>query len=148
MNGLAPQTKTAQRVYAAAKECLGDSLVPIGDDPDVGCAISVSVLLRDMCGIGIKETLSTSELLQEMISSTFFVEVQNPAAGDVIISATGTSVNPKTLITHGHVGVVGLHGILSNNSMNGLWSENYTLDTWKARYQSQGGYPVRYFRLL
>ncbi len=141
-------TENSLRVYNTAKETLGNTLVPVSDNREVGCAISLTVLLKEMCGVGIKETLSTAELLQELESSTLFKEVSDPTFGDVIIDATGTSSMPNTPITHGHCGVVGKKGIMSNNSYTGLWSEFYTLESWKQRYEVQGGYTSRYFRLL
>lgn len=133
-------------IYQEAKKALGTSLVPIGDDPDVGCAISVTYLLKEKCGIDIKETLSTSDLLTELINNPHFTEITTPQVGGIIISATGTSTISDTPITHGHCGVVGLYGVLSNNSLNGLWSENYTLETWHKRYGVDGGYPTRFFQ--
>lgn len=141
-------TINSQKVYDQAKACLGISLVPVGDDRELGCAISVTVLLKEKVGMDIQEVLSTNELLGNLIKSPYFQEVANPLAGDIVISATGTSTLPNTPITHGHVGIVGLHGIMSNNSYTGLWSEFYTLETWKERYSVQGGYPIRYFRAL
>lgn len=142
------QTVNSMNIYAEAKACLGQSLVPVGDDPELGCAVSVSVLLNEKCGIPIKVTQSTYELLQELISSPRFREVYIPIFGDIIISPTGTSTISNTPITHGHVGCVAKYGILSNNSYTGLWGENYTLDSWRKRYQVQGGYPVRFFRAV
>lgn len=141
-------TENSIRVYNVAKECLNTSLVPKGDDIELGCAISVTVILKEMCSVGINETLSTNELLQELKNSTLFKEVFVPVYGDIIISATGTSTLPKTPIKNGHVGIVARHGILSNNSLTGLWDEFYTLESWISRYQTKGGYPTRYFRLL
>lgn len=139
-------TPNSQKVYDISKSCLGTSLVPIGDDPEVGCAISMTVILREKCGFNIAETLSTADFLNELIASQLFDEVTVPLPGDVIISATGTSAIPNTPISHGHCGTIGEFGILSNNSLTGLFSEIYTLDTWKQRYAVQGGYPMRFFR--
>lgn len=142
------QTQNSFKIYQAAKYSLGKSLVPVGDDPDVGCAISVTVLLNELCGFAIKETQSTYELLQELIASKLFTEVIDPLPGDIIVSATGTSSIPNTPIKHGHTGIVARFGILSNSSLTGLWSENFTLATWANRYEKQGGYPTRYFRAI
>lgn len=142
------QTETSKKVYLWAKQCLGESLVPVGDDREYGCAISVTVLLKEKMGLNIKETLSTLELLHMLEKSTIFKEISDPLPGDIIISATGTSTLPNTPIKHGHTGVVAKYGILSNNSYTGLWSEFYTLESWKKRYEIQGGYPTRFFRAL
>lgn len=142
------QTETSLQIYTTAKKLIGVSLVPVGDDPDVGCAISVTVLLKEKCNIPIGETQSTHDLLIELIESPLFKEVNEPLPGDIIISATGTSQLAGTPIKHGHTGIVAKFGILSNSSLTGLWSENFTLETWTNRYKYQGGYPTRYFRAL
>lgn len=140
---------TAEKIYEQAKAALGTSLVPVGDDPDVGCAISATVLLKERCGMDIKETLSTLEFLHEIEASPLFQEVFDfGEMGDIWIDATGTSIIPNTPITHGHCGVLGKFGIMSNSSLTGLWSEFYDKDSWKQRYEIQGGYPTRKFRAV
>lgn len=145
------QTASSISIYNQAKICLGESLVPIGDDPDLGCAISVSVLWGKIFpnSTQILNTTSTASLLAAFIEHTeLFMEVTEIEAlpGDFIIAATGTSSIVNTPITHGHCGVVAKYGVCSNNSLTGLWDENYTLQTWKQRYEVQGGYQTRYFR--
>lgn len=142
------QTQTSLNIYKVAKSCLGTTLVPVGDDPDVGCAISVTVLLKEKCNIPIRETQSTHDLLIELIENPLFKEVNEPLPGDIIISATGTSQLAGTPIKHGHTGIVAKFGILSNSSLTGLWSENFTMETWINRYKYQGGYPTRFFRAV
>jgi len=145
--GIIKEITMQEKIYNTASSLLGVSLVPVGDDPDVGCAISVSVLLKEKCGIDIAETQSTYALLEELEKSSSFKEVTDPEPGDVIISATGTQVKNSPIV-HGHTGIVAKYGILSNSSLTGLWSENYTLDSWKERYEVQGGFPTRFFRAL
>lgn len=137
---------TAQKIYDEAKKALGTSLVPVGDDPDLGCAISVSVLLHDKCGIDIAKTTGTWTLLQELLQSKYFQLVSDPQPADILMYATGTSTIQNTPIKHGHVAILGKYGVLSNNSLTGLWSENYSLASFKARYEVQGGYPLHAFR--
>lgn len=146
------QTEASIRIYDIAKSCLGKSLVPVGDDPDLGCAISLTVLLNK-AGINIRETVSTAQALVELETSPLFKEVSDPLPGDVIISASGTSSIENTSIKNGHCGVVAIYpigdnGIMSNNSLNGLWQEVYTLSSWNERYKIQGGYLTRFFRAL
>ncbi len=140
------QTLDSLKFYNEAKAMLGKSLVPAGVDPEYGCAASVNQLHRITFGFPIGGGASTALLLQSLIGSSFFQEVFNPLPGDIIIDATGTSTIPNSPITNGHVGVVGFYGILSNDSNTGLWSENYTQQTWNERYEVQGGYKNRYFR--
>lgn len=138
------QTLTSLQLYATAKNYLGVSLVPAGDDPEYGCAISVNICALKAWGHQIGGGASTYNLLQDLISS--FTEVLDPFPGDIIISATGTSTDPNPAIPNGHVGIVGKFGIMSNNSNNGLWEEVYTLETWNQRYAVEGHFPVRFFR--
>jgi hypothetical protein len=138
----------ASPLYEMAKSCLNTSLVPLGDDPELGCAISVNALVARVKGHQVGGGTSTYGLLQALVASSWFKEVKEPTFGDIIISATETSTIPNTPIAHGHTGVVGKYGIMSNDSSSGLWKENYTLDTWKARYETLGGYPTRFFRLI
>ncbi len=142
------QTTNSLKVYAEAKALLNTSLVPKGDSIEYGCAISVSVLVKEKSGIALPETVSTATLLRELLSSPFFMEIQSPLAGDIIISATGTSTLQNTPIANGHTGIVGYHGIMSNNSFNGLWQEKFTMDSWRQRYEIAGGYPILFFRAI
>lgn len=140
-----------QKLYAAAKGVLdaGESLVPAGFDPDLGCAISMCELLKRI-GVIIPETPSTATLIYEFEKSLSFIEIGalEATAGDIIICATGTSSIYDTPIQHGHVGVIGKFGIMSNDSDTGLWKEKYTIDTWRQRWEVEGGYQSRYFRVV
>ena len=149
------QTANSLKLYLSAKECLGKTLVPAGDDPEYGCAISVNMLFLRTFGKQIGGGTSTYDLFQNLVNSPLFKEVQESEVqgGDIIISPTGMSSIPFTPITNGHVGVLGIYGapnngIMSNDSFNGLWQEVYTLASWTARYKIQGGYPMRFFRAL
>lgn len=141
------QTQNSTFLYLTAKQCLDTRMVPSQDSIDVGCAISVNAVHQKAFEKQIGGGTSTWLLLQSLIASSEFEEVQIPLAGDIIISATGTSTIPNTPI-EGHTGIMGNYGIMSNNSLTGLWMEYYTLDTWKERYQVEGGYPTRFFRRL
>lgn len=140
------QTFDSMRLYNEAKLMLGKSLVPASVDPEYGCAASVNQLHKLAFGVEIGGGASTALLLKALIASPFFTEVKSPLAGDIIISATGTSYQHPPSIQNGHVGVVGFYGICSNNSDTGLWSEVYTMMSWTNRYFNIGGYPQRYFR--
>lgn len=142
------QTKNSFTLYTVAKECLGISLVPAGDDPEYGCAISLNMLSLRAFGHQIGGGASTTLLLKDLVIQPHnYTEVREPLPGDIIISATGTSIKPNPAIPNGHVGVVGQFGIMSNNSDDGLWSEAYTLASWDTRYRAAGGFPTRFFRI-
>lgn len=140
------QTFNSLRLYNEAKACLGQSMVPPGYDPELGCAISVNEVHSRCFGFQIGGGASTNALQQVLVSSQYFKEVTFPLPGDILVSATGTSSISHTPIPNGHVGIVGFYGILSNNSNTSLWDEHFTMDSWKQRYVIQGGYKMRYFR--
>jgi hypothetical protein len=37
---------------------------------------------------------------------------------------------------------------MSNSSATGLWTNNYTITSWVARYRDKGGYPIYFFRKI
>lgn len=142
------QTPNSIKVYLAAKAALDTSLVPPGDDPELGCAITVNKIFERALGSQIGGDTSTNLLYQALVhnsGSLKFLEVSSPLAGDVIISPTGYGTNPA--MSHGHVGIVALYGILSNHSADGFLEERYQLSDWYERYQKEGGYPVKFFRV-
>lgn len=145
------QTQNSLILYTVAKNCLGISLVPPGDDPEYGCAISLNMLALKAWGRQIGGGASTALLLQDLIIGPFREideSKERVEPGDIIMSATGTSTIKNPPIPNGHVGVIGSYGIMSNNSNNGLWQEVYTLASWKQRYEIEGKYPTRIFRRI
>lgn len=147
------QTPSSIAIYNAAKGDLGKSLVAANVDPEVGCMSSVSTLYSSVFPnhADILNTASTSLGLEAFSAHpALFKEVQATDAlpGDFMICATGSSTIADTPIKNGHTGILGNEGVMSNNSDTGLWSENYTLVTWKQRYETEGGYVTRYFRAI
>lgn len=138
-------TPNGERLYAYCLTQLGKDASPKDIVPDdVGCAETVTTILSTLFP-DIHVISGTYTLYQFLLGSNFFVKVGTPLPGDIIISPTG--MGGKNGITNGHVGFVGKDGkIMSNQSSNGIFAENYTLDTWKARYYTKGGYPIFYFR--
>jgi hypothetical protein len=142
------QTLNSKKLAVYARQCLGISLVPPGYSVELGCAISINKLFQMMTGKQIGGDSSSYGLLQSLINSDTFAEVFSPLEGDIVISATGTSILKNSPLAHGHVGLVLNKGIASNTSNLGLWERNYTLSSWEARYKTYGGYPMRYFRMI
>lgn len=142
------QTANSIKVYLMGKQCLDTSLVPNGIDPEVGCAASINTLFKRALGKEIGGGASTNLLYQcltKNIGNYRFTRVDVPLAGDIVISPTSYGTNRN--MPHGHVGMVALYGILSNNSNDGFFEEHYSLDTWKQRYVDVGGYPMEFFRV-
>ena len=135
----------ALKLYNTAKGCLGQRMTLNYSVPaEVGCAEAVSAVLRtDGISVPSKGIAGTSNLLTWLKANPLFQEITTPDQGCIIISATGTG-NGKIV---GHVGIVGLHGIMSNDSNTGLFLELWTLDKWDTYYHIYGGIPTRFFAL-
>lgn len=135
------------RLYEYAVKALGTDASPNDLAPDeYGCAETVSNIAHRAFLDFPDEILSTTTLYQKLLKHPKFdgVNAEERLPGDIIISPTGYGKTGK--IPNGHVGIISKNGIFSNSSASGRFMENYTLSTWNARYQKQGGYPVLFFR--
>lgn len=133
-------------VYDAAISCLGTDASPNDIAPDeYGCAETVSdVLIKS--GVDMPVFVSTYQLYQFLSSSPTFIAMDQYLPGDVIISPTGMG---NGTLPNGHTGIVGnMDVIMSNDSSTGLFNQNYSIESWKNRYQKMGGYPVFFFGRL
>lgn len=131
-------------LYQIAKENLGRHLTLNEAVPDeVGCAEAISYCLEQL-GMPLPSggIAGTASLLTFLEQSGYFTEETSGEPGDIIISATGTGNGT----IEGHVGDMGINGIMSNDSASGLFLERWTLPRWIAYYQVAGGIPTRYFR--
>jgi hypothetical protein len=110
----------------------------------VGCAESVTRILVTL-GIAPRIITGTYTLYEFLNTSPRFEKVFYPEAGDIILSPSSMG-NGKI---QGHTGIVGKNShVLSNDSMSGKFSDNYTLFTWDVRYKVKGGLPVFYYRII
>lgn len=135
-------TPPGEKLYLIATSLLGRNLCP--QNNEFGCAESVNEVVFAAFGDYAGGDLSTARMYLSIQNNAKFVRVDTPIQGDILISPTGYG-NGK--LANGHTGIVGANGvIMSNNSANGLWQENYTLRTWKERYVDLGGFPMAYFR--
>lgn len=139
-----PPITASQLIYEKAKQYLNHHLelnpaVP----PDLGCAESLSYVLikAGIKGLPIKGFEGTARMNDWL--KTVATRVSNPQPGDIIMSPTGMSSKSAP---HGHCGVVGLYGILSNDSNSGLWSEEYTEESWQSLYGNKLGFPIHFYR--
>lgn len=130
------------QLYNIAKSCLGRDIAATQNE--LGCAEAVSYLLTTIRLPNFPRGgyLGTYTLWKWLQKNT--TQVLDPLPGDIIISPTGTSVRGAK---HGHVGIIGYHGIMSNNSMNGLWQQYYSEQSWEAYYNQKLGFPTYYFRV-
>lgn len=143
----APPTVTiipspSRKLFDIAVSCIGKDMAPIEDE--FGCAEAVNEIVYKTFGDYAGGGASTYRMFSALTAHKKFKQVSEGAAGDIIISPTGTG-NGK--LANGHTGIMGENGsIMSNDSVSGFWQQNYSLDTWRARYQKLGGFPVLFFR--
>jgi len=143
------ETINSLKVYTEAKSLLGTVVAPLNAEDGYGmfgCAITVNTIFKKALGAPIGGGYSTHDMFDFLKDTQTFdsVLLEDALPGDVIISPTGYSVDPSR---HGHVGIVGKFGILSNNSETGHLEENYTLSQWKQIYGVTLGFPVCVFRI-
>ncbi len=136
-----------ENFWASAQSYLGTDVTPNDLVPDeVGCAEAVNEVHYKTFGQYIGGGASTYNLYACLNASKDFIRVDTPLYGDIVISPTGYG-NGK--LSNGHVGIVSKDNkIMSNNSFNGYFEENYTVDSWRKRYVDVGGYPMVYFRKI
>lgn len=132
-------------LYQAALESLNFDVSPKDRAADVvGCAESASEVIRKVLP-DFPIILGTYSLWQFLSKDTRFKKVALPMPGDIIICPTGTG-NGKF---PGHVGIfLAGNKIASNTSANGKFEQNYTLESWKKRWEVAGGFPVYYYSLI
>lgn len=146
-----PPVPTDPILYTKAVLCLDthitlDPTVPA----DVGCAEAVSYVM-DLAGIndGPKGIAGTAALDAWLASSKLFTKVLAPQVGAIVVAPTGEGNGT----VEGHTGIVAKYnlqypndwGILSNNSNNGKFMEQWSLSRFMAYYHVQGGLPVNYY---
>lgn len=132
-------TTQREKLYDLAKSCLGKDIAATQNE--LGCAEAVSYIFNRVGVPGFPQGgyLSTAQFHQWLQRNA--TQLSEPLPGDVIIS-------PSTSMTHGHIGIVAYHGILSNNSMNGLFAEVYTMESWRHYYNERLKLPVLFYRPL
>lgn len=136
---LTPPLYTRARAYVGRDASPEDRVSDI-----VGCAESVSCIVRDVLP-DFPIITGTNTLWRRLEGDLRFERVLTPREGDIIISPTGTVANAPF---PGHVGIFSRHGaIMSNESFDGHWEQNYTLESWQMRW-GEAGFPVYFYRLV
>ena len=143
------------KLYETALNHLDKDASPLDRAPDeLACVETVMKIYKIAFGEYFYKgnTLSTYYLLKALKESALWKQVYIPAAGDFIISPTGygTRKNPdgSLVISNGHVGIIMFDGIASNDSRDGIFRVNYTIEKWADRWVRRGGYPALYFRRI
>lgn len=142
------QTPNSIKIYNAAKNLL-DTQVAADNAADgngsLACAECVNAVVNDALGSPAGGGNSTTELAVALQDTTRWTPIyfENALPGDIIISPTGQGTNPAQ---HGHTGIVGKYGILSNNSENGMFEEIWTLPVWWGCFVEVLGFPALIYR--
>ena len=131
----------SEHFYNICKANLGVKLVS-DENKELGCARAISTLRKKAFGNNEPFSDGTWALQEELKSNGNYSELNAPEKGAIIISATGTG---NGTLPHGHVGVCGIHGIMSNDSATGQWEQNYSYIGWESHFGKVGGFPIRFF---
>lgn len=122
------------------------------DSGNLACVWTVRHIVYNALGRWITRTDGTSVFdaeLQQCYGSTW--QEADTQAGGITISPTSTMKNGRRNI--GHVGLLGPAGkgggrkIYSNSSSRARWEQNFTLESWIARYRTKKGLKVRFYPL-
>lgn len=134
---------------------LNTDVTPKDEVPDnVACAASVSTLLNEFFKAVLKGVFAilngTYVLTEAMKKDARFKQVFVPEEGSIVAYPTGTG-NGK--LSNGHVFICGAFQgddtkLYSNDSATGLFKQNYTLKTARARYVTLGGFSEIFFTLV
>lgn len=136
-------------ILSISADYLGIDFTPHDIVPDeFGCAEAVTTILKKT-GTFHAIIPGTWTLYDALNRSRHWTPSQKPKPGDIIISPTGESRLGRKAPFVGHVGIVGKNGLIfSNDSYSGKWKAHYTIQSWKDRYQGEGGYPVLYYTYI
>lgn len=141
-------TPAGEKLFQTAVNCLGRDMAP--KETELACAETiwhmVFAAFGDKLGAAKSAIRSTIALGEALATNPAFVRVRKPLPGDIALYVTGEG---NGALAHGHVGIVGQESVvMSNDSADGIFKENYTLETFRKRYEVEGGFPAYYFRRL
>lgn len=138
-----PLLKPSDQLHKVAINSLGQDASPKDRASDeLGCAETVSELINLVTPFPI--ITGTWKLWDKLNKDERFEKINAPEAGAIIISPTATG-NGSIV---GHTGICDTgNAIMSNDSFKGTFERNYTQDSWRERYKTQGGFPIHYYRL-
>ena len=143
---VSPKTDSKQELlYHTAVECLGRDLAPNSAIPDdVKCVVQVQEVLKLAYGsyLGAGDALyNTKALWQTLASSPDWEEIPEPEYGCVMVAPTGTGDLP-----HGHAAITLKHGLGSNDSGSGRFTQNYTYEAFTRFFKTLHGFAIHTYR--
>lgn len=141
---LPTQESLREKIYQEALLWIGKDASPqdvVNDE--VGCVESVANIVRRV--MPLPQMYGTAALLAYLNKSKQWQATLDPKPGNLIVAATGTGNGSIP----GHCGIhAGNNLIMSNTSADGIWRQNYTIETWVRRYRQNGGMRVHYFEAI
>lgn len=145
-------TLSKKKLYDVMLSHVGTDVTPTDNVPDdVACMETIDTLyfLANGCYInGSKTSITVSTYRGYMIMeySSKFVKTTTPTVGTIIVYATGTG---NGRLANGHIFICGKNGRLySNSSPTGKLEQNYTLESAKARYETEGGFAPHFYDVV
>lgn len=133
-------------LYDVTKANLGIDVTPKDEVSDEYACAHVATTLMKMAYPETPIITGTATLYEWLLKQPTWKKTDAPDVGDIIISPTsyGNGSIP------GHVGVLMENGLIASNNSSGVYkgriTENFTLESWNARYKVKGGFPVYFFR--
>ena len=136
-----------ETILEAAESMLGKDASPRDYAPDdLGCAESVANILHAVDPSIDPLIVSTAILFKILDKNPNYERVLDIEPGCILVSPTGYQGSGGAL-SNGHTGIFLTETkIASNSSASGLWEQNYTLNSWIARYRVKGKYPLYVFK--
>lgn len=142
-----PPASAPDLLYKVAKESLGMDVSPNDLAPDeLGCAETVSNLIQKVDPT-FPIITGTWTLGAKMKADNRFERIYVPEKGCIVICMTGTGNGSMV----GHTGIYMGGGVIASNESfgkkKGQFVENFTMESWRNRYEDRGGFETLFFRL-
>lgn len=136
------QTDNSLKIYNAARSFLDKHITLDENVPhELGCAEALSMVLKSVNTPKFPPMGFAGTYAFEVWLEANFKKIDKPVPGAIIISPT---IGKK----HGHIGVCGKYGIMSNDSNTGLFLELWTIDKWIQNYKNILGLEVLYYQSI
>lgn len=138
-----PVKPLSEQIYDAALSWLGKDASPLNRAPsEFSCAEAVANIVHSVIPNFPNDITYTPNLKAAL--KKHFEATLDASPGHIILSVTGEG---NGNIKNGHAGIFGKDGlIMSNDSADGKWRENYNIDSWVLRFRTLGKYPIYFFR--
>lgn len=143
-------TANSLKLYNSAKKLMG-TIVCADNDADghgaYGCMETMNGVFKDAFGVPIGGGASLALAFPFLEDETRFQRIllADATYGDIIACITGQAIGDAA--QHGHIGVIGKYGILSNNSEDAKLEEVWTVPKWIGVYVEALKFPLHIYRV-